>query len=50
MGDNFADVKCPDASGCIDQVNYYQMVLELSLLFEEHNYISQGPTGNRWGN
>ena len=35
MGEHFADLKCPFARGCIDEVNDYQVVLVLSLLFEE---------------
>lgn len=49
MGEHFADLKGPVARGCIDEVNDYQVVLVLSLLFEEPIGFHQGPTGNRWG-
>lgn len=39
----------PVASGCIDQVNHFQVVVVLSFVFEEHNCMSQGPTRDRWG-
>lgn len=48
MGEGFTLRKCPAARGCIE-ANYHHAMLVLNLLFEEQNGISQGPTGNRWG-
>lgn len=47
MGEDSADVMCPVASSCIDEVNYCHVVLVVSLLFEEHNSFNPGPGGNR---